>query len=166
MGVALAAALQWPFVDLDEEIESMQSCTIADLFFRTGELGFRQAERDALIAIGDEAAVTPCVCATGGGIVETPGCRMALREHWFVVTLSAQVDTLVARLSGEIAHRPMLAGQTDLSARLYSLLKHRQPLYSETSHIACAVDGRSVESIVRELKQRLQTAGVIDGNTE
>ena len=48
VGVALAAHLQWPFVDTDALIELKESKKITDLFVENGEEYFRSAEFAAL----------------------------------------------------------------------------------------------------------------------
>ncbi|MEE9562588.1 MAG: shikimate kinase, partial [Thermoanaerobaculia bacterium] len=66
VGQCLAAALELPFVDLDEEIEGHTGESIAGTFDQRGEAAFRQIEAEVLAAV---VRRPPAVIATGGGTV-------------------------------------------------------------------------------------------------
>src|SRR6185295_5804500 len=48
VGRALGAALGWPFVDLDAEVEAGAAMTVREVFARRGEPAFRKLEHEAL----------------------------------------------------------------------------------------------------------------------
>ncbi len=64
VGVALAAHLQWPFVDTDALIELKESKKITDLFVENGEEYFRSAEFETLKEVLQEDSA---VISLGGG---------------------------------------------------------------------------------------------------
>ncbi|HLZ78866.1 MAG TPA: shikimate kinase, partial [Sphingomonas sp.] len=64
VGRRLASRLHLPFVDADREIEAAASLSIADIFERFGEEGFRDGERRVIARLIDGR---PKVVATGGG---------------------------------------------------------------------------------------------------
>src|ERR1700680_4929389 len=63
-GRRLAARLQLPFVDADEEIERAAGKPIMDIFKDHGETHFRDGERKVIARL---LASGPQVLATGGG---------------------------------------------------------------------------------------------------
>ncbi len=127
VGLALSKRLALPFVDTDREIEREARATIASLFRREGETGFRARERRVMISLLERA--TPCVVAVGGGaLVPTDLRHAALRRTW-VLSLAAATPTLFARIGTRGAGRPLLAG--DVAARLEVLVASRADAYAE-----------------------------------
>lgn len=125
VGRELARLLGRPFVDLDEVIEAAAGCTVAEIFGREGEEGFRRRER---AAVADLAATAGLVVATGGGVLMDPENRRALAAGGRLVLLTATPAALAARLQGDAA-RPLLQGAADPSARIAELLAARAEAY-------------------------------------
>lgn len=157
-GRALAAALGWPFADLDEALARLWAAEAAAegvpaagaLLAQLGEPAFRALEARALAELLD--GPRPIVVATGGGCVETPECRerlAAVRTLW----LRAPVEVLQARMAVDPAPRPALLGGGDPAAELLALAARREPLYAAVS--AAAVDAAAApEVVVAELVAR------------
>src|SRR5688500_4378392 len=95
VGRLLADRLQWSFLDADAVIEERAGKTIRDIFVAEGEGAFRDQE-SALLA--ELCGRTETVIATGGGIVLKDDNRALLREHGFVAWLTADAQTLWARI--------------------------------------------------------------------
>ena len=64
IGRRLAASLDMPFRDADEEIERAAGRTISEIFAERGEAEFRDGERRVIARLLDQP---PHVLATGGG---------------------------------------------------------------------------------------------------
>ncbi|MCL6547931.1 MAG: shikimate kinase [Alicyclobacillus sp.] len=160
VGKALSGRIGARFVDLDDRIVKQAGMSIPDIFRTRGESGFRELEAGALAGLTREATAAPCVCATGGGIVTSPGCRQLLRESWDVVYLEATVATLVERLRGEVDVRPMLKPYADrLAERIQQLQSERAPWYLEVADVRISVDGRGVADIVEDIMGWLSAKG-------
>lgn len=127
---ALAAGALLPAVDLDEEVARRAGLAVPEIFAREGVDGFRAREREALAAL---PAGEPLVLATGGGVVENPGCAELLRERGVVVWLDAPWEVLRARVVAAGVERRPLVGHLgwDGLARLY---RRRLPLYAAAAH--------------------------------
>ncbi len=123
----LAALLGRPCVDLDAEIVAAAGCSIADIFGREGEAGFRAREREA---VREASARRGAVIATGGGTILDADNRAALCHDADTVLLTARADVLAARLGPDRASRPLLAGTDDLPTRIASLLGARASRYA------------------------------------
>ncbi len=72
IGKRLAAYLDMPFVDADDEIERAAGLSIAEIFAKFGESYFRDGERRVIARLIDGP---PKVIATGGGAFIDPSTR-------------------------------------------------------------------------------------------
>ena len=107
IGRAAAAALGWPFVDLDEEIERRTGASVAALFER-GESYFRAMER----AVTESLVTAPAaIVATGGGWVTAPETVALMRPVGRITYLRVTPETAVKRLRDSCTSRPLLAGE-------------------------------------------------------
>ena len=133
VGAELHRRRDYPFADLDREIEKAEGRTIAEIFASDGEEAFRRIESDRLARV---CGSFDGVLATGGGIVLAQENRDLLRRWGTTVYLRAAAVTLAERLLGdENAKRPLLAGSEDLESRLGAILAAREALYAGADHV-------------------------------
>jgi shikimate kinase/3-dehydroquinate synthase len=121
LGRKAAERLGRPFVDVDDQIEQNLGATAAEIFARDGEHRFREVEEewaDAVLGSSDYK-----VTALGGGAIESPVIRKALRERATAVWLDVPVDEAWARSRGSA--RPLAEDETEFRARY----ERRRPLY-------------------------------------
>jgi len=111
-------------VDLDAIVEERTGTPVAELFRAGGEARFRALEAEA---VGSAAKGPAAVIGTGGGVVLGDAAWRTMRGSGVVLGLTAGKDTLLARLAGETARRPLLAG--DAGAALEKALRERRHLY-------------------------------------
>lgn len=138
---ALGERLGTSVADLDRMIETIEGCSVAELFERAGESWFRRRESELLAdALGSGVRVVAC----GGGVVLDPAHRKLLRERCTVVWLEVDPAEAAKRVSGAggdpARTRPLLAG-ADPETRLRTLLEERTPLYAEAAHHRVATSG-------------------------
>ena len=77
IGRALADEIGWRFLDLDEEIEKAEKCSISEIFEQRGEPAFRLLETTELRKrVRNIECGQPFVVALGGG-----GPRVLLAAH-------------------------------------------------------------------------------------
>ena len=126
IGRRLAARLNLPFFDSDEQIETAAGETIDEIFRNRGEAAFRDGERRVIARL----LQAPChVLATGGGAFMDPATRQAIAQRGVSVWLRAEVDVLFARVSRR-SNRPLLK-TPDPRAVLSELIERRYPIYAE-----------------------------------
>jgi shikimate kinase len=124
VGRTLARMTGLPRFDTDETIAKRFGLTVTEIFEKHGEERFREAETETLSALsGKQAAIV----VTGGGIVLRPENRRRLRELGIVIHLSAEEETLFARISRR-STRPLLRTENP-RATVSELLRTRLPLY-------------------------------------
>ena len=111
--------------DADTLIEQRLGMTIAECFDRHGEAHFRSTEEDVVL---EHLAAGAGVLALGGGAVESPRVREALRGHR-VVFLEVDADTAWARARG--GARPLARDREEFGA----LLDRRRELYDDVADV-------------------------------
>src|SRR5260370_24523959 len=114
VGERLAALLELPFVDLDEEIERRAASTVRELVESHGEPWFRRLELEALQAVLGRGE---SVIATGGGTLTSELGAPLIREAGVSVWLNPAFATLLDRLGtpGK-ADRPLVREEAAVPA--------------------------------------------------
>ena len=131
VGRRVAALLQRPFRDADDEIEERTGRTVREIFATDGEPAFREIEADVMADL--LAFSEPSVIAAGGGAVVTESTRKLLTQpDVFVVWLTATPEFLASRTSKK-AHRPLL--DDDAAGSLVRLLDERAGWYEEVADV-------------------------------
>ncbi len=126
VGRTLAWELGWNFIDIDDDIESQQGVTIAEIFDTRGEAEFRQLESIAIRArVRTIERGKPCVVALGGGAFTQPETVRLLEDNGISIWLDCSFETIKARL-GENSNRPLARDPVKL-AELYET---RRPIYA------------------------------------
>lgn len=149
IGKRLAAALDLPFRDADEEIETAAGRSIADIFAERGEQEFREGERRVIARLLDDA---PHVLATGGGAFVNPQTRALVLKRAVAVWLKTDLEILARRVSRK-ATRPLLIGKDPLEV-LRAQAEARYPAYAEAHLVVDTGDAshaNAVEAILRAL---------------
>jgi shikimate kinase len=129
IGRRLAARLDLPFVDADNEIEAAAGCTIQEIFDEHGEDYFRDGERRVIERLLDGPK---CILATGGGAFMNRSTRDLIRQKGRSLWLRADLDILVQRTSRR-THRPLL-NKGNPREILKSLMDERYPVYAEADY--------------------------------
>jgi shikimate kinase len=150
----LALRLGWDWCDSDVEVELRAGKSIAAQFADEGEPAFRDREAQVIAALVTRDRT---VIAAGGGVVLRPDNRRALEQAGAVVWLTAEIETIAARIAADVstaARRPNLL--TGGEQEIRQLLAERMPLYDQAATIRVATDGRAPGDIAGEIIDRLQ----------
>lgn len=150
VGRALAERLGFELYDTDEMVVAEAGRSIAEVFAREGEQGFREREADAVLRA---CAGTGRVIACGGGAVLNLRNYGVLRGAGTVVYLRAAPDTLRERV-GDGRDRPMLAGDT--GRRFDALLAERAPVYESAADLLVDTDDRTPAEIAAEIAAEIE----------
>ena len=145
VGKVLADFLGCPFMDLDDLVVKKAGKSIPDIFAQDGEPAFRQLEAQVLRKTVEKYAESTAVLALGGGAVLAPSSAALLHEKTVCIYLRASLETLLARLEGETAGRPLA------DASLADRLAAREPIYEETAHVIIDTDGLSPDEVADEI---------------
>jgi len=143
VGMALAAHLQWPFVDTDALIELKESKKITDLFVDNGEEYFRAVEFETLQEVLQEPSA---VISLGGGAPISQGAQAALlSSDSIIVFLDVSLATAAPRV-GFNRDRPLLLGNP--RAQWQALSDQRRPIYEKVATQSIKVDDMTVDEII------------------
>lgn len=147
VGRRLSELLCCSFMDLDDVLVEREGKNIPEIFATEGETAFRHMELKALEHIIN---IDGIVLALGGGAVMTEECADLVKEKTLCIYLKASVETLLERLDGKAAGRPMLA-DADLRTRIETLMEKRSSTYEKTAHITIDTDGKSIEAVASDI---------------
>lgn len=141
VGRHLAHRLGWNFYDTDNEIESAEKITIAEIFSTRGEAEFRRIETEIIrqhvrwIERG-----RPAVLALGGGAFAEIANRNLLQDNGIAVWLDCPFE-VVGRRVGQCSHRPLARDPETFAA----LFEARREAYSLADiHISIESDDPEV----------------------
>ena len=151
VGVALAAHLQWPFVDTDALIELKESRKITDLFVDHDEEYFRSVEFETLKEVLQE---TSAVISLGGGApISQPAQDAISSSNSTIVFLDVSLATAAPRV-GFNRDRPLLLGNP--RAQWQALSDQRRPIYEKLATQSIKVDDMTVDEIIAIIESNLQ----------
>lgn len=154
VGPLLAARLEMEFVELDDLVSAAAGVSIAEIFARVGETGFRDLESKALM---DALRIGGKVISCGGGVVLCDENVRLLRQHCRVFLLEISKRTAVERLRMH-GGRPLLEGG-DLERRVEELMDERAHDYTSAAHEIIAADDASPQEIAEEIAARWRRSG-------
>ncbi len=137
IGRKVATMLSLPFIDSDQEIESVSRMTVPELFERYGETEFRALEQRVILRVLENG---PQVLSTGGGAFMNAQTREAIAAHGVSVWLKAELDLLMERVSKK-QNRPLLKS-ADPRAVLERLMGERYPVYATSDVTVLTRDDR------------------------
>ena len=153
VGKALAAHLQVPFLDSDEEIIKAANMSIAEIFERDGEAFFRDRETEVISRLLQERTG---ILSTGGGAYLAERNRLMISEKGVAVWLKADLDLLWARVRHKNT-RPLLRTANPRET-LKQLCAMREPLYAKADLAVQGSAEYSIEdmrdAVIKTLKSR------------
>ena len=151
VGRLLARQSGWPRFETDEMVEAQLGMPIDEIFARFGEERFRQVETDVLKKLD---AKQNAIIVTGGGMVLRRQNVERLRELGTVVCLTANVGTLVKRLSRR-RNRPLL--QTgNPTETIATLFEQRKKFYDEAADFVIDTSRLNPEQVAEAIRDELQ----------
>ena len=162
VGKALAARLGWDFFDVDREVERRTGVTVAEIFEKEGEAGFRRRETEMMAELTSRPG---CIVAMGGG-AQLLEVNRKLLKRGLVVRLLSTVSDVLERTRFDTT-RPLLRSE-DPVAKIRELMLAREPVYAEVSDVEVSTTRthpevvadrilamKEVQDVVREAEKRL-----------
>ena len=154
VGRRLAARLNMPFRDADDEIEEAAGMSVSDIFAALGEPAFRDGEARVIRRLLDGP---PIVLATGGGAMLNPDTRARLKARAVTVWLKADLKVIARRVARRDT-RPLLRDRNPVEV-LGELAQARYPLYAEadlTVETGGGAHAEAVEAIIQVLRSHAE----------
>lgn len=147
IGKMVAQKTHRRFVDTDALIEKNAGMTVAEIFEREGEAGFRVRETIALDLLAKKRNL---IVSTGGGVVITPENIRLMKKSGTVIWLKRDLHTIIA--NPRIRRRPLLRKNENI---IFEIMKEREPLYKKACHFVVYNDKnrqKTVDEIMRIVK--------------
>lgn len=138
-------------VEMDQQIERQQGMKISEIFASFGEGYFRKEESRLLKELGAQHRL---VVSCGGGIVLKPENVECMHRSGKVILLTAEPETILERVRFD-EKRPLLKGKKNVAA-IRELMESRRKQYEAAADIQIATDGKSLESIAKEIVRAVQ----------
>ncbi len=150
-GPALAKMINYAFVDTDDVIEKASKLSIADIFEKDGETGFRDIEKQVLREISPHHSL---VIATGGGLVTIPE-NWGILHQGIVIWLDLDIKRSIKRIESDKKKRPLL-NEEDLSQTFSQIYESRKQIYAE-SDLRIEVEEQSPNEVAAMIAENLPT---------
>lgn len=149
LGQALAQAIEWPFLDLDQMIETELNKKIVQLVEEEGWEAFRKLEKEMAhrLALHDRTIIS-----TGGGTLIDEDNARALKENGHVVLLTCDLTALQSYLNQSYL-RPSLLGKfsaVDEVETIWAQRKDRYHAVADTVHDT--TNWPDVETLIQKLR--------------
>lgn len=143
----LSKKMNWPLLELDEEIEKNAGQSITSIFKQKGERAFRALETDLLSNFCQRSE--PYIISLGGGTPLKLQNRYLMATNGISYYLKCEEKTLVDRLQKGTKHRPLLLSKP-LDITVKYLLHKRTPIYKEADYwIKC--DQQTPERLAQKI---------------
>lgn len=152
LGKMLADDLDVPFVELNQEIERVAGCGLAEIHNLLGASAYRRYERRALeetIQLYPDAVI-----ATPGGVVSDPANYNLLLGHCTTVWLKASPDEHMNRVLAQGDMRPM-SGNREAMDDLKRILAERAAFYGKAD-LAFDTGNKPLAQAFAELRASLK----------
>ncbi len=120
----LARITGFRLLDTDKMIEAAENMSCEEIFGAHGEEYFRECEKKACIAAGNEKNV---IIATGGGVVLNRENIDALRKNGVIFNLEPGCALILKRLTARKTARPLADGES--AENIIARYRARQSFY-------------------------------------
>lgn len=138
-GKKISALMNFPLLDTDKLIESLELKTVSQVFSEKGETYFRELERKILF---DTTLYDDAIISCGGGMPCFYDNMEWMKQNGVPVYLKGSESFLFNRLVQKKAKRPLIANYSDEDLKIYiqDTLKKREKYYNEADIIFPAED--------------------------
>ena len=157
LGELIGRALDLPFVELNQEIESQSGMAVDEVIALYGQEGYRKLEAEAIDRVIESH--DSVVLAVAGGIVAEPDTYETLLGAFHTVWVKTTPDEHMARVRAQGDERPM-AGNPEAMEHLKSILTSREALYGKAL-IHLDTSGVSVEVSKQQLLDMIRSNNLL-----
>lgn len=142
-----AEQLQWPFFELNREIERDHGLQVNEIFPLYGQDGYRRLEQSSLRGLTTRAGAM--LLATNGGLVADALSLEILLENYYTIWIKASSSEHLERVRAQGKTR-MVADDATALEELRAILGAREVDYAR-AHAIVDTSGRSIEQSLHDL---------------
>jgi len=154
VGVILAKALAYHFIDTDVTIQTSQGRSLQDILKVEGAIFLRKVEEDTLLSLD----LRQHVIATGGSAIYSRAAMTHLKQNGLAVFLNADLETLKSRIHNfEDRGIARLPGQSlaDLFEERFALYAASADIIIDNTHLT---QEETSEKIIMEINHVLKNS--------
>lgn len=148
LGVLLAKALGYHFVDTDILIQDDQEELLQNIINQHGLERFKEIEEETII----KHRFSHSIVATGGSVVYYEDAMEKLKKEGTILYIKLSYETIEARINN-IETRGLVV---DPDKTLKDLYDERTSLYEKYAEITVNCETKTVEESVKEIIQQLE----------
>lgn len=138
-------------IEMDQLIAQRENQSISQIFEEKGEAYFRNLETELLTELqSGEKYIVSC----GGGVPMREKNVLKMKKSGRVVLLTALPETVLERVKDN-HDRPLLQNRKSVEG-IRELMEQRREKYEAAADVKVATDGKSAETIAREILQTIQ----------
>lgn len=156
IGQKLSKVLKFDYIDLDAYIQNQEDKSIPELFKTQGEIYFRKIESRYLQVV---LTAEHSVISLGGGTPCYGNNMNVIKESTSVksIYLKASIPSLVERLFGERAGRPLISHLENKSELTEFIGKHlfERSFYYNQADVTITTDGKSIDETIANIVMEL-----------
>ena len=149
IGAQLSKQLNREFIDIDQDLESINNMSISDIFNDFGEHKFRQMETAYFT---EKAKEKNKIFSTGGGIILEKANREVLINNGITFLLEADCNILLNRVK-DIQNRPVLS---KFNKSINDIWKEREKYYYASCDHVINVEKSSISVITNKIMEILR----------
>ena len=154
LGKMAAAALDIPFFDLDDLLETQYSkerlLSFRELYIKLGETGFRALETKAVNSISMEEKG---ILALGGGTIENISAMKAVKDAAPLIFLDTEEEILYKRIKANGFPSFLKNSPKKL---FHELFRKRRIMYMETADITLKLTDENPEDVLQLLIKKIE----------
>ena len=138
-------------IEMDQLIAQRENQSIPRIFEKKGEAYFRNLETELLMELqSGEKNIVSC----GGGVPMREKNVLEMKKSGKVVLLTALPETVLERVKDN-HDRPLLQNRKSVEG-IRELMEQRREKYEAAADVMVATDGKSAETIAREILQTIR----------
>ena len=138
-------------IEMDQLIVQRENLSIPKIFEEKGEAYFRNVETELLMELqSGEKTIVSC----GGGVPMREKNVLEMKKSGKVVLLTALPETILERVRDN-EDRPLLQNRKSVEG-IRELMEQRREKYEAAADVMVATDGKSAETIAREILQTIR----------
>lgn len=138
-------------IEMDQLIAQRENLSIPKIFEEKGEAYFRNVETELLMELqSGEKTIVSC----GGGVPMREKNVLEMKKSGKVVLLTALPETILERVRDN-EDRPLLQNRKSVEG-IRELMEQRREKYEAAADMMVATDGKSAETIAREILQTIR----------
>ena len=138
-------------IEMDQLIAQRENLSIPKIFEEKGEAYIRNVETELLMELqSGEKTIVSC----GGGVPMREKNVLEMKKSGKVVLLTALPETILERVRDN-EDRPLLQNRKSVEG-IRELMEQRREKYEAAADVMVATDGKSAETIAREILQTIR----------